>query len=163
MKNKNVDLENLKEFEVELNFYTVRSKDGKFLRGKKHGLYGKIDSGKSWTDNITEAKIYSKPGPARSQCTWWANNYPNFGIPDLVLITTGKCFIVNEEERVKKQKKKSALKELERQLRYAIYKLDIHNAKVKALRGDGKDAQSIDLDNKVKELKFEIEKLKNEK
>lgn len=161
MTKENFDLENCTQFEVELNFYTVRSKDGKFLRAKKHG-YNSLDTGKSWTDNISEAKIYAKPGPARSQCTWWAKNYPTFGIPDLVLITTGKCFIVNEESRVKKQTNKSKIASLSRSLRSANYRLEAHNAKVKFMRGDGNDNESIRLRKQVKELEASLEKLRSE-
>ena len=150
-----------KELEIELNFYTVRSKDGKFLRAKKHS-FTNLDTGKSWTDNILEAKIYSKIGPARSQCSWWAKNYPNFGIPDLILISTGKCFIVNEESRVKKQINKTKLASLKKSLNRAIYNLETHAAHVKYMRGDGKDSKSINLKKEVKRIQSEISNLQKE-
>lgn len=151
-----INVENCEEIEVELNFYAVRSKDGKFLRAKKHSMYGNFDKGKSWTDNISEAKIYSKPGPARSQCTWWATNYPEFGAPDLVFITTGKCLIVNEDVRVEKAMKKNQLEKLERELRRYVYILDTHLAKVKLMRGDGMDNESVRLRKLVEELQEKV-------
>lgn len=54
---------------LNLNFYTVRSQDGKWLRAKRHG-YNSFDSNGSWTEDLAEAKIYSKPGPAKTQVTF---------------------------------------------------------------------------------------------
>lgn len=161
MKKKDtIDLKNAQEIEVELNFYAVRSKDGKFLRAKKHS-YGSFDTGKSWTEKIAEARIWTKPGPARSQCTWWSSNYPSFGSPDLVLITTGKCLIINEDDRVEKAKKKKKIENLEREVRAAQYHVDAHAAKVRMLRGDGKDSESIRLNQTLELKKRALEKLKN--
>jgi hypothetical protein len=84
---------------VTLFFYAVRSRDGKWLRKK-----GYMGGGNSWVDNITNAKIYGKPGPAKAQITFWANNYPEHGIPDLVLITSGVCNYLDQSDRVKKLK-----------------------------------------------------------
>jgi hypothetical protein len=64
---------------LELNFYAVRSKDGKWLRAKGYG-----GSGKSWVDEMSKAKIYANPGPAKAQITFWAKNYPEYGVPELV-------------------------------------------------------------------------------
>lgn len=160
MKNE-IDLSNCEQIEVNLNFYTVRSKDGKFLRAKKHGMYGNFDTSGSWTENLSEAKIYAKPGPARSQCTWWSKNYPSFGTPDLVLITTGKCFIINEDEKIAEKKRKAAIQKAKNSLRRAIYHKEAHAAKVKLLRGDGKDSESIRLAKAVESLENEVQQLSN--
>lgn len=93
----------IKEEVLDLNFYAVRSKDGKWLKAKKaYNSYGSSGGGDSWTDDIAKAKIYSKPGPAKSQITFWATNYPTYGVPDLVMITTGKCVFLDQAERVAK-------------------------------------------------------------
>jgi hypothetical protein len=160
MKN-DINLNNCEQLEVELNFYTVRSKDGKFLRSKKHGFYGNFDTSGSWTENISEAKIYAKPGPARSQCTWWSKNYPSFGTPELVLITTGKCFIINEDEKIAEKKRKAAVQKAEKSLRNAIYYQEAHAAKVKLLRGDGKDPETLRLKKAVESLEKEVQQLRN--
>jgi len=149
----------IKEEEVELNFYTVRSKDGKWLRAKKHG-YNSLDTGKSWTDNITEARIYTTPRGAKGQVTFWARNYPQFGVPDLVQITTGKCLYLDQEERTKKVIRKREIENAEREIDSCKYYLDTHLAKVKALRGDGKDNETLRLRRNLKSAQEKLEKLK---
>ena len=88
---------------VDLKFYAVRSKDGKWLRAK-----GYSGSGESWVDNITNARIYPRIGPARTQVTFWTNNYPDFGIPDIIELQCNTGVVLNEDDRVKKviEKKK---------------------------------------------------------
>lgn len=46
---------------VRLDFYAVRNRDGKWLRSKGYGGFGKC-----WVDDISAAKIYGKPGPAKA-------------------------------------------------------------------------------------------------
>lgn len=108
---------------LDLNFYTVRSQDGRWLRAKKHG-YNSLDHGRSWTDDLTEAKIYSKPGPAKSQITFWANNYPTFGVPDLVQITTGVCLFLDQENRVKDAIKKKEIASAKRKVETITYRIN---------------------------------------
>jgi hypothetical protein len=144
-----------------LNFYAVRSQDGKWLRAKKHG-YNSFDTSGSWTENISEAKIYGKPGPAKTQITFWGNNYPKFGIPDLVKITTGECQYLDQEDRVKKAGVTKQKAKLASDLKYAIYYREQHAAKVKLMRGDGKDDQSLRLSNNVKEIQMKIETFNKE-
>jgi hypothetical protein len=93
----------MKNIEVDLKFYAVRSKDGKWLRTK-----GYSGSGDSWVDDIKKAKIYPRIGPARSQVTWWSNNYPDYGIPELIELHCTNGIILEEKERVQKaiEKKK---------------------------------------------------------
>ncbi len=93
--------------EIDLNIYAVRSKKGKWLRSK-----GYNGGGESWVDDFTQAKIYSKPGPAKAQITFWGTHYPEFGVPDLVRITVGTCQYLDQEERVKIAKEKKIIREL---------------------------------------------------
>lgn len=85
--------------DIMFSLYAVKSRDGKFFRNKGYGGYGD-----SWVDKITKARIYSNPGPAKSQITFWSK--PEFskkyGIPDLVQINVGSVEIVNQNQRVKK-------------------------------------------------------------
>ena len=104
---------------VSLNFYAVRSQDGKWFRSKGYGGVGE-----SWVEDITKAKIYSKPGPAKSQVTFWAKNYPEFGVPYLVRITTGVCEYLDQTERVKDRIFKIKQKELEDKIRNAEYRIN---------------------------------------
>lgn len=102
----------IKTEKVDLNFYAVRSQDGKWFRSKGQHSYRPS----SWVDNITEAKIYSKPGPAKAQVTFWAKNYPEFGVPHLVRITTGECQYLDQGERVTKVLFKMAESDKRRQI-----------------------------------------------
>lgn len=100
---------------MELKLYVVRSKDGKYFKSKGYGGYGS-----SWKDDINQAKIYTKPGPARGQITFWATNYPEYGVPDLIelLVTEGNMRVINEDDRltkVKARKEKEVKEKLERE------------------------------------------------
>lgn len=98
--------------EVPLNFYAVRSRDGKWLRAKGYG-----GSGESWVDDIHKAKIYGNPAPAKAQITFWARNYPQFGVPDLVRISTGRCEYLDQESRVQETVAKLELEKARREVR----------------------------------------------
>ena len=86
-----------------LNFYAIRSIDGKWFHRKGYG-----GSGDSWVEELSKARIYNKPGAARSQISWWFTNYPSFGCPELVVFTAklSEAIVVNEEERIKKDREK---------------------------------------------------------
>lgn len=104
-----------KIFDMELKLYVVRSKDGKYFKSKGYGGYGD-----SWKDDINQAKIYTKPGPARAQVTFWATHYPKFGTPDLVelVVTEDNMRIVDEGNRmdkVKARKEREQKEKLERE------------------------------------------------
>ena len=138
----------LKTEEVQLNFYAVRSKDGKWLRKKGYG-----GSGESWVEDISIARIWGKPGPAKAQITWWATNYPKYGVPDLVRITTGKCEFLDQTERVEKSKKKKELEDARRSISNLEY--DINNYIDRGNRDKAK------ISTMKKELELRKEKLEN--
>lgn len=136
--------------EVNLNFYAVRSQDGKWLRSKGYG-----GSGESWVEDITKAKIYSKPGPAKAQITFWAKNYPKFGIPDLVKITTGVCEYLDQTERVNETIQNIKLKELEREISNSQYRINNYIQKTRW------DEDYIEKEkSKLEQFKKELDKLK---
>lgn len=149
----------IKEEEIPLNFYAVRSKDGKWFRSKGYDYSG-MNSKKSWVDNIVDAKIYAKPGPAKAQVTFWATNYPQFGVPDLVQITVGKCIYLDQEDRVKKVQHKKAIENTEYEIRKFEMLQTAHMQKVKAYRGDGKDKESIRIESNLRSLRDKLQKLK---
>jgi hypothetical protein len=78
-----------------LELYVVRNKDGRYLRSKGYGGYGQ-----SWVTELKKAKVYTKKGPACAQVTWWANNYPDFGIPDLIPLTLTMGDPIDQTKRV---------------------------------------------------------------
>jgi hypothetical protein len=98
---------------IELDLYVVRNQDGQFLRSKGYG-----GSGSKWVDDITKARIYPKIGTARAQVTWFANSYPEYGVPQLVRLTCTGVEVLDETKRVKKTQVSKAKKELEYKRRH---------------------------------------------
>lgn len=82
--------------ETQLSIYAVQSKDGKFFRAK-----GDNGGGNSWVDDIEKAKLYFKVGPAKSIVSWWAKNYPDYGVPNLIRIIANKYEVIDQVDRVK--------------------------------------------------------------
>lgn len=82
--------------------------------------------------------------------------------PDLVQITTGECLFLDQEDRVKKAAITKEKAKLKKDLNRAIYYQDIHAAKVKSLRGDGLDNESLRLARNVKEIQSKIETFNQE-
>lgn len=103
-----------------LKFYAVRNKEGKYFRAKGYGGYGE-----TWVDDIKKAKIYSKPGGARGVITWFYNNYPEYGVPDLIELGVTDVVILNEEKRVLKSAKKKEIEERKRRLKNLEYQIKI--------------------------------------
>lgn len=81
----------------DVKVYAVRSADGKYLRSRGYG-----GSGESWVEKLTSAKLWFKPGPAKAQITFWAKNYPQFGVPQLVTFNLVEAASERQEERVSK-------------------------------------------------------------
>jgi len=105
------------KIEINIEFFAVRSKDGKYFRSV--GFSGRSN----WVDDIKKAKIYPKIGGARGRVTWFAKNYPEYGVPDIIKITANQAVILNEAERVDKAIKSKEEKELKRQKEQAKRKL----------------------------------------
>jgi hypothetical protein len=97
-----------------LTLYAVRNRDGKFFRAKGFG-----GSGDTWVDEIGKAKIYPRIGQARSRVTYFANNYPQFGIPELVELHVTEIVAVQETNRVQKAQDRKIKKEAESKKRHA--------------------------------------------
>jgi len=104
---------------VKLILYAVRNKEGKWFRSKGQNGYGK-----SWVDSIENAKIYTKIGQARSRVSFWANAFPDYGIPDLIKIHATSFEVVEETTRVKKVKEKKDKAEAERNLRHKKWEVE---------------------------------------
>jgi hypothetical protein len=116
--NNSKKVDEVKEIKIHLEFFAVRSKTGQYFRAVGFG-----GGGKHWVDEIGDAKIYAKIGGARGRVTWFAKNYPQYGIPDIIKITATKVEIVNEVERVKKSILKKEEKELKRKKNLAEWNL----------------------------------------
>jgi glutamate formiminotransferase len=137
-----------------LTFYAVRSKDGKYLRTT--GLGG----GNHWVDTLEKAKVWTKIGPAKSQVTFWAGNYPEFGVPDIIPLVATAGEPINQDDRVSKALKKKKIEELKRELwrieeRYDKAKREFDRHKSQYAK-DRLDEVMVEMNKK----KIEIEELK---
>lgn len=124
------------QVKVDLQFFAVRSKDGKWLRAK-----GYSGSGESWVTDISKAKIYGKIGPARAQVTFWSKHYPEYKIPEIVRFNVLTGEILNEEDRVKESIRKKKIEEenrkarrLQNEIKYREEQLEIHKQELKKLK-----------------------------
>lgn len=68
-------MNDLAKFEL----YVVRNKEGKFFRRKGYGGYGD-----TWVEGIATARIYANIRGARTIVAFFANKYPQFGVPEIV-------------------------------------------------------------------------------
>ena len=104
---------------IMMTLYAVRNKDGKWFHAK-----GYSGSGATWVESLTKAKIYPKIGQARARVSYFAKNYPAYGVPEIVelYVTTSK--VLDETKRVKKAQDARAKKEADHAKRMAEWKLD---------------------------------------
>lgn len=108
--------------ELNLSVYLVQSQDGLFFRAKGYNGYGD-----SWVKDPTKARVFVKIGAARAQVTFWANHYPQFGIPKLIELKSVHGVILEETsrvERAKERKQKKILRREEINLKYQQQALD---------------------------------------
>lgn len=124
--------------ELKFSVFMVRSQDGKWFRAKgQHGY------GDSWVEDIKQAKIYGRIGPARSCVSFWTNKYPSFGSPVIVEIVAEKGIIRDEQDRLKKVKEKKIKEEENRirhdyqnQVKQAVKNLQEAEEKLRKLKGE---------------------------
>jgi len=121
----------MKNISVELAFYLVRSQDGKWFRAKGMNGYGD-----SWVDDPRKARVYAKIGPARACVTWWTNNYPDYGIPDIVEVTTNEGVILDEIERVTKAVNKIKTDKIKYEIEQHQRNVDSAERKLKEARDE---------------------------
>lgn len=127
---------------VNLKFYAILSQDGKWFRAR--GMNG---TGSSWTDDIKNAKVYSKPGPARGIISWWHDNYPTFGIPQLVELPISEANVIDESERVQKTSAQRKQKEHKRVIEQKKREIEALNRSIAR-----QEQQMEDERNKLKNL-----------
>lgn len=116
---------------MNLEFYLVRNKEGKYFRAK--GFNG---SGESWVTDIKKARIYQKIGPARASVTFFANSYPQYGIPDIIKIIPGSITIVDDGDRVNKAVAKKKKEKEEYEMRQAKWRLEEAQRKFQQAQAD---------------------------
>ena len=122
--------------ELQIEFFAVRNNEGKYFRRK-----GYSGSGDSWVDDLGKARIYRKIGQARSIVSFFYNKWPAFGVPDIVKFVCVVMEVINEEDRVEKNKKKRGeyllqqeINRKERELKNAQEELEKAKQKIKILK-----------------------------
>jgi hypothetical protein len=121
------------KLETPLKFYTLRNRDGQFFRAKGYG-----GAGNSWVADITKAKFYGRPGPAKAQITFWAKNYPSFGTPVLIELVAGSYKEIPQEERVVESVKQKKVAANKKELKRLTRERDEAQAKLERLASQGK-------------------------
>jgi hypothetical protein len=102
-----------------LEFYGVRNKEGKWFRAKGYGGYGE-----TWVKELKKARIYNRIGPARAAVSYFANNFPKYGIPEIILFKCTEMVVLDETERVLKQKNRKELAKKKREMADRKWKLE---------------------------------------
>ena len=116
---------------TKLELYVVRNKEGKFFRRKGYG-----GSGNSWVEDVALARFYVKVAGARAIVGYYASNYPQYGVPDIVKLTANETEVLDESERVKKSLEKKRKREEEAILRQKKYALDRAKADFEKAKSD---------------------------
>ena len=97
----------------ELELYLIKNQEGKWFRAKGYG-----GSGDNWTDNIKIARIYGNLRAARGVVGFYAKNYSDYGIPQIMKINiAGVESLAGEEERVQKSIEKRKREDERRDIR----------------------------------------------
>lgn len=58
--------------------------------------------GETWVTDMKSAKIYAKPGPAKTQVTFFAKKFPELPVPELVELVVTDIRVIDQVARVKK-------------------------------------------------------------
>ena len=93
-------IEEIKMLE-EICLYAIKNQEGQWFRRKGYG-----GTGDTWVDDFGRARIYTRIGPARGVISFFANHYSTYPAPSLVKLVIGEQIVVDEKERIAKQKKK---------------------------------------------------------
>jgi len=80
---------------TDLVLYAVQNREGKWFRSKGYGGYGE-----TWVEDISKARVYGTPQPARARITYFANRWPEHGVPYLVALYVTEVKVLDETDRV---------------------------------------------------------------
>ena len=103
----------------QLVLYAVRNRDRQYFWAK-----GRKGYGDTWVDELKMARIYAKIGPARGTVTFFANAYPQYGIPEIVELRVNEVVALQETARVKKSMDRKAKKKAEYARRHAEWEAE---------------------------------------
>lgn len=120
-----------------LEVYVVRNSEGQWLRSKGYG-----GSGKTWVDDLQQARLYTKIGPARGRVTWFTKNYPDYPMPDLVKLTVTQMEVItSEKERVEDKIRKAEAARYQAQIRQRHQKVAQMKEEIAALQAELEQVQ----------------------
>lgn len=106
-----------------MTLYAIRRRDGQFFASKKRGG--------DWTSELGKARIYTKPGPARSMITFFAN-IGRMGISELVELRVTEVVGVVETERVQKSVDRKAKMKVAQKARDTQWQRELAISQLKA-------------------------------
>lgn len=86
-----------------IKLYAIQDKNGRWFKSRGTAGYGE-----RWVDNIQDARFYQNIGAARSIITYFSK----FGIFDLIQFNIGSAELLDEKDRVLKQKSAKEKKKL---------------------------------------------------
>ncbi len=90
-----------------MKLYVVRNKEGKYFRAIGYGGFGQ-----SWVDSLDKAKFYAKIGQAKARVTFFANQWPKYGVSDILefdlVVENAKVLDMTEATEKKIAKRKEA-------------------------------------------------------
>jgi len=140
-----------------LEFYIVRNKDGKYLHSKGHSGYDK-----SWANDIKKAKVYTKKSSAIGQIMFWASHYPEFDVPNLILLIATLGEPIDQTERVKKSIKKKEINKAKRKLWRAEQEYKNIQAALNAEKSRDLEKRLVDAEEKISKKLSKLMDLKDE-
>jgi len=97
---------------VNLELYVVRNQEGKWFRSKGYSGYKP-----NWVDDIQDARIYGNISAVRGIVTYYANQHPDYGVPDIVQLKVEEGEILEEGERVAEATRRKQEKKEKREMR----------------------------------------------
>jgi hypothetical protein len=95
---------------LQLSVYIVRNQEGKYCRTKGYGGYGS-----TWVDDILKAKVYTKLSGARTRVGYFANAWPQYGVPSIIKLMVTEVEVLDEADRVAKSREDKRKKKLARE------------------------------------------------
>lgn len=102
-----------------ITLYAIRNSNGEWFRAKGRDGHSK----KTWNVDLIDAKLYTKLSQARARVTFFANNYKNFPVLELVEFQAIQVKVIDETQRVISVQHKKQLEVENRKKSHAEWEL----------------------------------------
>lgn len=95
---------------VSVELYAIKNQEGRYFRktGFKGFYRGEYET--LWVENLRDAKIYTRPGQAKSQITTIHKNGHGRPAPFLAVLSVTEVGVVPQEERIQQNRKREELR-----------------------------------------------------